>query len=127
MTAAWPVSVKAVVLHEGSVLLGLNHRGEEELPGGRLEAGEQPPETVAREVAEECGLAVRPTRPVHAEVFEVVPGRSVLVVAYRCEPVGPPSAPRASPEHATVRFVPLRELAGRPLPDVYRRAIAAAG
>ena len=51
----YPVSVKGVVVRAGRVLLLHNERQEWELPGGRLELGESPPQCVAREIAEETG------------------------------------------------------------------------
>ena len=43
-------SAKIVVWHENSLLLGLNNRGEWELPGGRPEPGDESlVETVYRE------------------------------------------------------------------------------
>jgi ADP-ribose pyrophosphatase YjhB (NUDIX family) len=49
----YPVSVKGVVVRDGRVLLLRNDRAEWELPGGRLEPGETPPQCVVREIAEE--------------------------------------------------------------------------
>ena len=57
------VGVGAVVLREGKVLLVKRGRppsaGKWSLPGGLVDLGETTREAVAREVAEECGLAVR--------------------------------------------------------------------
>ena len=44
----WPVSVKGVCLVGGEVVLLKNERDEWELPGGRLEAGEEPAGCLAR-------------------------------------------------------------------------------
>ena len=52
MNDAFPISVKGVVVRDGAVVLLRNERGEWELPGGRLERGEDPEGCVAREVAE---------------------------------------------------------------------------
>jgi 8-oxo-dGTP pyrophosphatase MutT (NUDIX family) len=51
----FPVSVKGVILQHGKVLLLRNERDEWELPGGKLELGEDPPERLRQEIAEECG------------------------------------------------------------------------
>ena len=51
----FPVSVKAVVEVGGRVPLLRNERAEWELPGGRLEAGEELEAAVEREVREELG------------------------------------------------------------------------
>jgi 8-oxo-dGTP pyrophosphatase MutT (NUDIX family) len=45
----YPVSVKGVVVRDDRVLLLRNERDEWELPGGKLELGEEPPACVARE------------------------------------------------------------------------------
>ena len=55
---AFPVSVKGVLVRDGLVLLLKNEREEWELPGGKLELGEEPPACVAREITEETGLPV---------------------------------------------------------------------
>jgi ADP-ribose pyrophosphatase YjhB (NUDIX family) len=57
------LGVGAVVLHEGRVLLVKRGRppgvGRWSLPGGLVELGENAEEAARREVAEECGIAVR--------------------------------------------------------------------
>ena len=53
----FPVSVKGVVVRNGSVVLLRNERDEWELPGGKLEPGEAPDACVVREIAEELDLA----------------------------------------------------------------------
>ncbi len=54
----FPVSVKGVVIRDGRVLLLRNERDEWELPGGKLELGEDPESCVAREITEEVGWAI---------------------------------------------------------------------
>jgi 8-oxo-dGTP pyrophosphatase MutT (NUDIX family) len=120
----WQVSVKGVLGWDGAVVLLRNDRDEWELPGGRLGAGEQPPDALRREIAEELGLRAEMGALLLAESFEVVPGRWVLVLAYRC------AAPRPrelsfSEEHCAVTLASLEALDSMALPDVYRRAIRA--
>lgn len=120
----WTVSVKGIVQDEHGVLLALNERGEWELPGGQLEEGETPEQCVVREVLEETSLAVTAQRLLGAWVFEVIPGRQVLILAYACALIGPDVAGlRASAEHQAVRFVGWGELDRVALPVGYRRAI----
>ena len=58
MVRAFPVSVKGVAVQDGRVLLLENERAEWELPGGKLEIGEDPPACVVREICEEAGWQV---------------------------------------------------------------------
>lgn len=95
------VSVKAVVLGTSHVLLARNHRDEWELPGGRPEQDEEPSETVRREVFEETGVLVSVGDEIHVEDFEVLPGRSVTIRAFRCAP-GDADSTRPSHEHTEV-------------------------
>jgi 8-oxo-dGTP pyrophosphatase MutT (NUDIX family) len=57
-TRAFPVSVKGVAVQGGKVLLLRNERDEWELPGGKLEVGEDPADCVVREISEESGWQV---------------------------------------------------------------------
>jgi len=123
MILTWPVSAKGVVSSRSGVLLALNDRDEWELPGGRLEAGETPEECVAREIEEETGLRVRVGRVIRNWVFEVVPARHVLVLAYGCHLVTDNIEPTVSHEHTAVRFFPVAKIPDLPLPAGYQAAI----
>lgn len=104
MGKEWPVSVKGVIPdHQGRILLAMNPRREWELPGGRLEENETPHRCLCREVMEECGLEVTPLRPLECRVFEVIPGKFVLLVPYLCAPVGPVTL-QVSEEHTHLAF-----------------------
>ena len=123
---AHPTSVKAVVIHDGCVLLLLNERGEWDLPGGRPDPGEDHRAALKREVREEAGLEVEVGALLDEHLFEVLPGRFVKIVAYGCLLVGA-SAATPSYEHLETRWVPLDELgetiAGHRLPAGYLGAI----
>jgi len=119
----FPVSVKGVVPIGDRVLLLRNERAEWELPGGRLELGESPEETLRRELLEETGLSVEIAGLLDCWVFEVLPGRSVVIVTYACRSLAADAAPRLSSEHNAVGFFSPGELVGLPLPDGYRASI----
>lgn len=119
------MSVKGVLVNDDRVLLAMNERSEWELPGGHMERGEGPVETLEREVLEETGLVVRAGRLLVADTFEVVPGSTVLIVVYECELQGGGDMVRSS-EHVALRWHDVHGLVALPLPTVYVRAVAAA-
>ncbi len=124
--SAHPLSVKAVVLHQGRVLLLVNDRDEWDLPGGRPEAGEDHRTALAREVREETGLSVEVGELVDEHLFEVLPQRFVQIADFSCALVGGTDV-TLSHEHRDAHWLPLDELgpsvAGRRLPAGYLGAI----
>ena len=119
----WPVSIKGVVLIGGRVVLLKNEREEWELPGGRLERGEDPETCLEREIAEELSLAVQVGPLLDCWRYPVLPGKEVLVVTYGCAPLAD-GAPRLSHEHDAVGLFEPKEIAPLPMPEAYKRAIA---
>ncbi len=83
-----PISVKGIVFDASKVWLRKNERGEWELPGGRLEEGEQPAQTVVRELDEELGFTVIVKNILQADVYAIKVGggetRDILVLSYVC-------------------------------------------
>ena len=116
------MSVKGVILDRGRAVLLRNERGEWELPGGRLEAGESPEECVAREVLEELGLTVEVGPLLDAWVYEPLPERRVLVLAYGCV-AGDVARMAHSTEHTAVGSFEVDGLGGIDLPVGYARAV----
>ena len=55
----YPTSVKGVLLVDHQVLLVKNSRDEWELPGGRIDEGEEHSQTLSREFAEELSRTSR--------------------------------------------------------------------
>lgn len=120
----FPVSVKGVLLEDGQVVLLENERGDWELPGGRLAAGEEPEACLAREFAEELGITVVAEAILDCWVYEVLPQRHVTIVTYgvRRAAEGPM---RVSAEHRRVGLFASTDLDGLPMPEGYRRSIRA--
>ena len=118
----FPVSVKGVLQIGGKFCLLQNERGEWELPGGRLEAGEDPEAACRREIAEELGLEARIEHILDIWLYPVLPDRSVLIVTYACAPLTAAS-PRLSHEHKALGLFAPAEIGGLAMPQGYKNSI----
>ena len=117
-----PTSIKGVLLVDRRVLLVKNSRDEWELPGGRIDEGEEHSQTLLREFAEELALEVAMSAPIDSYLFEVIPGRHVFIVTYGCTLVGK-FRPTVSAEHTEHCLWPVERLSELNLPIGYRRSI----
>lgn len=120
----FPVSIKAVLAIGGRIPLLFNERDEWELPGGRLEAGEQPERALVRELREELNIETRVERILDSWLYRIAGHSEVMIVTYACT-VLDASALRFSHEHKDLRLVEPGEIGDLRLPDGYRRSIAA--
>ncbi len=118
----FPVSVKGVVIRDGRVLLLRNERDEWELPGGKLELGEDPTACVVREIAEEVGWTVTAGPILDAWQYHIRPGVDVVIVTYGCHAISG-TTPAVSGEHTEVGLFTADEVAELRIPDGYRRSI----
>jgi len=121
----FPVSVKGVVIRSGQVVLLRNEREEWELPGGKLEASEDPPECLAREIAEELSLEVEVRGLLDAWVYAITPEVRVLILGYGCVDRAPEREARLSHEHKALRWFALDELDGLRMPEGYKATVRA--
>ncbi|MEV0131410.1 NUDIX domain-containing protein [Dactylosporangium sp. NPDC050688] len=116
------MSVKGVCVRAGQVLLLHNERDEWELPGGKLELGEDPTVCVTREIFEETGWAVTVGPILDSWQYHVRDGVDVLIVTYGCS-VDADSPVQVSSEHKEARLFNHDEVAGLRMPSGYRRSI----
>jgi 8-oxo-dGTP pyrophosphatase MutT (NUDIX family) len=119
----FPVSVKGVAVQDGRVLLLENERAEWELPGGKLELGEDPVACVVREIGEESGWQVSAGPLLDCWQYHIGPGADVLIVTYGCL-VASAGPPVVSSEHNRAGLFTQQELPALRMPDGYRRSIA---
>jgi 8-oxo-dGTP pyrophosphatase MutT (NUDIX family) len=121
------VSIKGVIVRDGRVLLVHNERDEWELPGGRLEVGETPPECVAREITEETGWQVD-TGPILDSWLYYIDAveKHVLIVTYGChlQPGQEDLAPVLSHEHSRIGLFSRDDVPGLIMPQGYKDSIA---
>lgn len=121
---AFPISVKGVVVLEDAVVLLKNERNEWELPGGRLELGEDPERCVAREIAEEVGWHIETGPILDAWMYHIFEGRDVFIVTYGCHLDAATGPPVLSAEHSEVRLFAEDEVPGLDMPAGYKKSIA---
>jgi 8-oxo-dGTP pyrophosphatase MutT (NUDIX family) len=120
----FPVSVKGVAVQGGKVLLLRNERDEWELPGGKLEVGEDPLDCVVREIGEESGWRVTAGPLLDCWQYRIREDRHVVIVTYGCHVLsaGPPVI---SHEHKQAGLFASRAVLGLVMPEGYKRSIAA--
>lgn len=117
----FPVSIKGVVLVAGRVVLLRNERDEWELPGGKLEPGEDPAACVRREIQEELSIDVEVSEILDCWLYDIQGRVEVLVVTYGCEHRG--GEVTLSHEHKEVGLFSPEEVEGLNMPEGYRRSI----
>lgn len=118
------MSIKGVCIREGRVLLLENERGEWELPGGKLELGEEPPDCLVREIREETRWPVDVVAILDAWQYHIFDGVDVLVVTYGCT-VLTSEPPAVSSEHKRVGLFNLDAVAALKMPEGYKTSINA--
>ncbi len=122
--ALFPVSIKGVVLQHGKVLLLRNERDEWELPGGKLERGEDPPARLRQEISEECGWAASVGPILDSWQYHISDGVDVLIVTYGAE-VATSDPPQLSHEHKQAGLFGEDDVEALRMPDGYKRSIRA--
>ena len=120
----FPVSVKGVVFLDDRAVLLRNEREEWELPGGRLEAGEEPTDCLVREIAEELALEVAVEAILDCWRYDVQGEAEVVIVTYGCRPLDEKNI-RISTEHRGFGLFGIGEFDGLSMPEGYRRSIRA--
>lgn len=122
LATRYPVSVKAVVqLNEKFVLLK-NERDEWELPGGKLDPGEDIESCVVREIGEELNIKCVVRRPLNNWVYKVN-GVDVVIITYHVESSETAGDVAVSAEHKEVGFFSLQDALFLNMPDGYKSSL----
>ena len=118
----FPVSIKGVMTIGGRIPLLLNEREEWELPGGRLESGEQPEQALVRELQEELNIQTRIERILDSWLYAIPGHGEVVIVTYACAVLCSEEL-RYSFEHKNLLLALPNDLSQLALPEGYRRSI----
>lgn len=105
------LAVKACVVHNGQLLL-IQRRPNDvhkpntwDIPGGRLDWGEDPYEGLRRETKEEVQLEIEITLPVDVHHFTRDDGQRITMLIFLCSPKT--TQVRLSEEHQAFQWIPL--------------------
>jgi len=124
LVTRFPVSIKGVLQVGDRIVLLRNERDEWELPGGKLEAGEDPRECVERELMEELNVRTSATRLLDVWLYDILGQVEVLIVTYAVQPLGADTVLHISDEHRELGLFPRDEIAALHMPEGYKRSIA---
>ncbi len=128
-----PISCKGIVIENGKVWLRKNEREEWEIPGGKEDVGEQPEETVVREIQEELGLEVSINRIVDAHMYYIEKSidetKGVLVLSYLCDFIKRSGNLELKGESGNAKYqcFSINEVSTLKMPDFYKKVLQKAG
>lgn len=110
----YAIAAKAFVINEKDELLIIKRRPDDvhfagtwEIPGGRLETGEDPKDGAVRETKEETGLDIEVHEPLGVRSFVREDGQHITMIIFRCEPRS--QEVQLSEEHTEYAWKPLHE------------------
>ena len=106
------VAAKAFIVDENNNLLVLKREKNDvhmpeiwEIPGGRLELGENPIEGLKREAKEETGIDVDVSHPLNVKHFIRQDGQIITMIIFLCKPLS--KDVKISNEHSEFRWIDL--------------------
>ncbi|MBI2573837.1 MAG: NUDIX domain-containing protein [Candidatus Wildermuthbacteria bacterium] len=103
------IAVKAFIIKDGKALLikrrsnDAHKPGQWDIPGGRMEFGENPLDGVLREAKEEVSLDIAIVFPLLVQHFTRDDGQTITMIIFLCKPLS--DSVKLSEEHAEYRWV----------------------
>jgi len=107
------VAVKAFIVHKGRLFTlkraedGIQSPGIWEIPGGRLDLGEDPILGLMREIREETGLYTEVIHPISVRHFTRKDGQVITMLIFLCKPKK--GQVEISEEHSDFRWIELKD------------------
>ena len=109
------IAVKGFIIDNQNRVLLLQRAKDEvqaafdwEIPGGRIELGEDPKQGLIREVFEETGIKIEILHPIETDSFTRKDNQQITMVIYLCKAIS--SEVKLSEEHSAFEWVPLEKL-----------------
>ena len=102
------LGVKALILNGHDILILVKHSGVLDLPGGRIEYGENQKEALDREIIEETGLIVKIHDPIAHWSFTKSNSLQISGATHLCQYLG--GRIRLSDEHSDYFWFPLETI-----------------
>ncbi|MCR4284142.1 MAG: NUDIX hydrolase [Parcubacteria group bacterium] len=119
------ITTKAIIYRDGKILFVKDSKGKWELPGGKIDFGEKPEDTLKRELNEELGFnEVKVGGIVHAWTFSVESGGAdyqFVLLNYEC--FTDEEEIKCSDEHVEYKWVLLDEVNDLDMRDGYKDTI----
>lgn len=119
------ISVKGIVYRDGKIFMLKDEGGKWDLPGGRIDFGEHPDETLRREFMEELGVAdVDINRLINVWDFTVEAegdDYQFIIVVFECR--ADLQRVALSSEHSQYQWVVPEEISSYPIRDGYIESI----
>ncbi len=107
-------AAKAFIINGGKLLLvkraanDTHKPGVWEIPGGRLEEGEDPFEGVKRDTKEETGIEIEPLYCLNVQHFTRQDGQTITMMIFLCRTMS--REVRLSEEHSEYRWTEMRDV-----------------
>ena len=104
------LAVKSFIVNDNKKLLLIKRQDNEihcpgawEVPGGRLELGENPFDALRRETKEETNLEIEILNPLRVNFFERDDGQTITMISFLCRPVS--NSILLSEEHSDYQWI----------------------